>query len=377
MDSFIPGVELNRLFFQEIVGPLLAAQFPDLVYSAALIGYGSDVLGYDTPLSTDHEWGPRLWLFFDESDETEFYRVEDALSLAFQQRLPATFRGYSTNFSTRKSADGVRSMDPVEPGNAAHIDHHIQIWSVGEFLRWELGVDAVDHLSMSDWLTFPEQKLLELTAGAVYHDGLGQLASMRERLAYYPHDIWLYRLAAQWRRIAQEEAFVGRAGDVGDDLGSRVVAARLARDLMRLCFLLERRYPPYSKWLGTAFSRLACSPQVGPQLSAALIAVTWQEREACLARAYETVAHLQNALGVAEPQDPSSRPYFGRQYQVIMADRFVNALSAAIQDPQVLRVMADNSLGLAGALDQWADSTDIVSYAGRSRRVGQVFDLTE
>jgi hypothetical protein len=377
VETFVPGVELNHLFFKEVVGPLVAAQFPNLAYSAALIGYGSDVLGYDTALSTDHEWGPRLWLFLDGSDETELYRVEDALSLAFQQRLPATFRGYSTNFSTRQSTDGVRSMDPVEPSDPPHIDHHIQIWSVGEFLRWELGVDAVDHLSMGDWLTFPEQKLLELTAGAVYHDGLGQLAPMREQLSYYPHDIWLYRLAAQWRRIAQEEAFVGRAGDVGDDLGSRVVAARLARDLMRLCFLLERRYAPYSKWLGTAFARLMCAPQVGPQLAATLTAATWQEREAYMAGVYETVARLQNALAVAEPQDPNSRPYFGRPYKVIMADRFVNALSAAIQDPAVLQVMRDHNLGLAGALDQWADSTDIVSYAERSRRVGQVFDVSE
>jgi hypothetical protein len=63
LDAFIPGLELNRLFFEEVVRPLIAAQFPDLAYSAALIGYGSDVLGYDTVLSTDHEWGPRLLLF--------------------------------------------------------------------------------------------------------------------------------------------------------------------------------------------------------------------------------------------------------------------------------------------------------------------------
>ena len=274
------------------------------------------------------------------------------------------------------ATDGVRDMDPVTPNDTPRLDHHLQMRTVDEFLRWELGVDSVDHLRAGDWLTFPEQMLLEVTAGAVYHDGLGQLVPIREQLAYYPHDIWLYKLAAQWRRIAQEESFVGRAGDVGDELGSRVVAARLVRDLMRLCFLLERRYAPYSKWLGTAFGHLSCAPHVGPELSAALDAATWQQREACLARVYEIVAQLQNALAVAAPQDPSSRPYWGRPFQVIMADRFVDALSAAIQDPDVLRVK--ENLGLAGALDQWADSTDIVSYAGRSRRVGVVaFDVTE
>ena len=77
MDTFIAGLELNRLFYQEVVGPLIAAQFPDLAYSAALIGYGSDVLGYDTALSTDHEWGPRLWLFLDGGDEAAFYQVAE------------------------------------------------------------------------------------------------------------------------------------------------------------------------------------------------------------------------------------------------------------------------------------------------------------
>jgi hypothetical protein len=375
LNEFITGLELNHLFYQEVVGPLIAAQFPNLAYSATLIGYGSDVLGYDTVLSTDHEWGPRLQLFLDGIDEAEFYRVADPLHESFRHDLPPMFRGYPTNFSTRKSTDGVRSMDLVEPGDGPSlINHHILIMTVDEFLRWELGVDAVDHLSVRDWLTFPEQKLLEMTAGAVYHDGLGQLVPIREQLAYYPHDIWLYRLAAQWRRIAQEEAFVGRSGDVGDELGSQLVAARLVYDVMRLCFLLERRYAPYSKWWGTAFGRLACAPHVGPQLGAVLSATTWREREERLAHVYETVASAQNALAVAETQDPSSRPFYGRPYQVIMADRFVTALIAAIQDPDVRRI-AEN-FGLAGALDQWADSTDILSSAGVvCRRVGRVFDV--
>ena len=59
-----------------------------------------------------------------------------------------------------------------------------------------------------------------------------------------------------------------------------------------------------------------------------------------------------------------------------MADRFVNALIAAIEDPDVRRI-AEN-FGLAGALDQWADSTDILSSAAVCRPVGLVvFDVTE
>ena len=46
--TFISGLELNRAYYEEAVRPILASHAPDLAYSAALIGYGSDVLGYDT-----------------------------------------------------------------------------------------------------------------------------------------------------------------------------------------------------------------------------------------------------------------------------------------------------------------------------------------
>jgi hypothetical protein len=50
------------------VRPILEKHFPDLNYSAALIGHGSEVLGYDTPRSIDHHWGPQLQIFLSGND---------------------------------------------------------------------------------------------------------------------------------------------------------------------------------------------------------------------------------------------------------------------------------------------------------------------
>ncbi len=47
MAEFIKGLELSRDFFLDIAKPILDRHYPDLEYSAGLIGYGSDVLGYD------------------------------------------------------------------------------------------------------------------------------------------------------------------------------------------------------------------------------------------------------------------------------------------------------------------------------------------
>lgn len=364
METFALGLELNRLFYSEIVRPLLAARFPDVRYSAALIGYGSDVLGFDTPMSRDHEWGPRLLLFLD--GET-YESSQAAIDSALRRELPATFRGYSTNYSAPNPGGWVRSL---ADGVAGAIDHHIQFYTVSAFTRHEVGIEPHAQITPRDWLTFPEQKLLEVTAGAVYYDGLDELISLRQRLDYYPHDVWLYRMAAQWQRIAEEEAFVGRCGDVGDDLGSRIVTARLAREVMRLCFLQERRYAPYSKWLGTAFQTLACADVVGPLLASALTTSDWRTRERFLGEAYEGIARAHNALSVTEHLEPTLRSYYDRPYQVIQAERFSSALSQAIRDPEIQRVIAD--CGLSGAVDQFVDEVGILQHARRSRGLREV-----
>lgn len=370
MPAFLPGLELNRRFHAEAVRPILAEAFPGLVYAAALIGYGSDVLGYDTVRSTDHEWGPRLLLFLRPEDEAACGQDVDA---TLREHLPPTFAGYPTNFSQPDTADG--GVRRIEPSAGGPVNHHVQTMTIDDLTRWELGMPIpVDvPLTSVDWLTFTEQKLLEVTAGAVYHDGWGQLTMLREQLAYYPHDVWLYRLSAQWQRISQEEAFLGRCGEAGDDLGSRLVAARLVRDLMRLCFLLERRYAPYSKWIGTAFSRLEGAEILTPLFTATLSASDWHEREQPLAQAYAEVARRQNALGLTPAQDERVSYYHNRPFLVIHADRFAAALAGAITDDTLRRIT--RTPGLIGAVDQWVDSTDMLGPATHCRALGAVYNV--
>ncbi|MBA3634790.1 MAG: hypothetical protein H0W58_18595, partial [Acidobacteria bacterium] len=95
MSDFIPGLELSRLFYIEAVKPILDAVFPDLRYSAALVGDGSEVLGFDTEISTDHDWGTRLMIFLKGKD---FSELRESINQTLHRRLPYKFRGYSTNF---------------------------------------------------------------------------------------------------------------------------------------------------------------------------------------------------------------------------------------------------------------------------------------
>lgn len=365
MPDFIPGLQLSEAYYKEAVRPILDVAFPGLVHAAALIGYGSDVLGYDTERSTDHGWGPRCWLFLRDDDYPAYQPQIDA---AMQSRLPQTFRGYPTRFSRGAAV----VMAPDEP---AH--HYVLISSLpGYFLR-HLGFDPTGTITAVDWLACPQQQLLEVTRGAVFHDGFGVLMAARERLAYYPDEIWRTLLAAQWQRISQEEAFVGRCGEVGDELGSAVVAARLVREIMRLCFLMERQYAPYSKWLGTAFSYLACGPILAPILRAVLRAETWQERERPLGVAYETVARMHNTLGITAPLDTRTGQYHGRPFKdqegrpftVIHAERFAGAIRATISDD-----MLRDTASFIGAVDQWADSADVLTNTDRVAHLRALFE---
>ena len=353
---FIKGLDLCELFYKGAVEPILAARFPDLTYSAALIGRGSEVLGFDTPQSMDHGWGPRLMLFLAPADHQN---RRDEIDHVLRRELPGEIHGYPTGFARHE--DGTAVMATAEGGS---VDHGVTFLTVQGFFKAVLNFDPTDHIRAVDWVSVPDHRFLALTSGRVFHDGLGQLEPIRSKLRYYPDDVWLYLLAAQWRRIAQEGAFMGRCGQVGDDLGSRLIAARLVRDLMRLCFLMERRYAPYGKWSGSAFAQLDCAAELLPAFTKVLAADSWPERQTHLTVAYEYVAEMHNALGITEPLSTKVSQFHSRPFLVIDADRFVDAIRAEFESQQV-RALPEH----LGSVDQFIDSTDAGKYLDRLKAV--------
>ncbi|MFD9541510.1 DUF4037 domain-containing protein [Streptomyces sp. NPDC060022] len=353
--EFLPGLELSRILYEEAVRPILDEAFPGLQYAAARVGAGSEVLGFDTARSADHEWGPRLDLFLAPQEAAV---LGADLHKLLGERLPKDVRGWPTHFRHGDPADPIGLMERTD----GPVNHRVAVNDVSAWLTGQLGPGtASGEPTVGDWLAMPQQRLAEVTGGAVFHDGLGTLTAARRRLAWYPDEVWRYLLACQWQRISQEEAFVGRCAEVGDDLGSAVVTGRLVRDLMRLCLLLGRRYAPYGKWLGSAFGRLPVAEDLMPSLRGAVTATDYPAREQHLCDAYESVAALQNDTGLAEYVDPTRRRYHSRPFQVLHAERFAQALERTITD-QVLRGMP-----LSGSVDQWADNTDFLGQQGPVR----------
>ena len=349
--GFIPGLELSRRFYWEAVRPVLERSFSGLPHSAALIGPGSETLGFDDEMSTDHGWGPRLQ-FFLRPDDWEIHA--ESIDLALRDGLPHSFLGYPTNFSEPNPDDnGVQLLEATESGP---VNHKVDTQTIGAFFCGYLNFDVGGEVGVADWLTFPQQKLRTITSGGIFHDEIG-LDSVRARFDWYPPDVWRYLLAAGWARIGQEEHLMGRAGLVGDELGSALIGSRLVRDVMRLCFLMERRYAPYAKWFGTAFAQLESAAELTEILLAVQRADGWQERDRWLGEAYGIAAALHNRLGLTERMPERATSFFGRPFRVMALHGFADALLGTIRDPEVAALAQRRPIG---SIDQFSDSTDLL-----------------
>ena len=245
--------------------PKVDGALPGIPYAAGLLGDGSEVLGFDTQRSTDHDWGPRVQLFFGPRD---IDRAQEMLPPKLAGELPREFGGYSTQYHR---GDTSQASDPWRMGD---IVSGVEIHELGEWVTTYLGVDPRSEMTVGDWLAIPWSLLRGVTAGEVWRDDHGTLAFVRERVAWYPPDIWRYVVACQWQRINQEEPFVGRSAEMGDEVGSAVITARQLREVMHVCFLLQRQYPPYTKWLGTGFAQLDGSADLLTLMRDAIVAAS-------------------------------------------------------------------------------------------------------
>jgi hypothetical protein len=288
------GAALSRAFYEAVVAPML-----DVPHAAGRLGSGSDVLGFDDAMSRDHDWGLRLTVLV----EGDAHEVNERL----ERELPADFAGHPVRFPT--------SWTPV--------GHQIEVDTVAGFAEHHLGVVPQDEI---DWLLLTGQSVLEVVAGPVFHDGPGALTDLRSQLSWYPPDVEAYVVTSQWHRINQELPFVGRTRDIRDELGSRVIIGRLARDVMHLTLLLEQRWSPYSKWLGTAYGTGRCG----------------LDSEASLCAALDELAGRDVTV-----------QFWDRPYQTI-DEAFLESLPRGLSLP----------IGI-GSVEQWCDNVDVLASARR------------
>jgi len=364
MSEFIKGLELNRSFYKEIVAPLFKKHFPDLLYSAAFIGYGSDVPGYDTERSMDHNWGPRMQIFLSEAD---FNELKEAVDSFLKWNLPFMFRGFPVNFTDPSESDGVQHMNMKEE---YPLNHLIEIETVSRYLDKYIGISSLENLNLKNWLIFTEQKLFELTAGEVFHDGLGQLNIMREKLQYLPKDIWIFKMAAQWMKISSQEAFIGRCHSIGDFAGMKIVTSQLIKNIMKLCFMMGRKCVVYDKWLGTAFKELEISKELQKHIDSILAENEYKKIEKILCDIYLIVGEKHNSLKITPDIKPEITDFYNRPYKVMSAWKYAEALVSEIASEEIRNLRVET-----GGIDQFAELSDSVEEPAYNLLFGNMFKI--
>jgi hypothetical protein len=227
------GLQLSRDYFLTFGFPMIMNEFLDICdrIAVGLVGPGSECYGFDDELSRDHDWGPGFCIWLNSSD---FASRGNDLNVAYH-KLPASFSGF-----------GPRLITP------------------GEEIRW--GVMIIDRFYnrytglphpptvLSEWVQMSEQSLGVCTNGMVFFDPSDQFSSWRRLLLeFYPEDIRRLKISSRCMRIGQSGQYnLTRCLQRNDLFSSRYAELQFCHELMSLAFLLNKKYPPYYKWLHRA-----------------------------------------------------------------------------------------------------------------------------
>ncbi|MCX5851519.1 MAG: DUF4037 domain-containing protein [Deltaproteobacteria bacterium] len=261
------GLELTEKFFTAYGMPLLEDLFQSCRdrIAAGLVGDGSDCFGFDDELSQDHDWGPGFCLWLTREDFETFGRD---LAAAYG-KLPGNFMG----FSRKESAWG---------------QDRVGVFEISAFYRTFTGYDHLPG-NLDEWLSIPENALAACTNGDVFYDPLGEFTRWRKYLlAFYPEDVRLKKIASRCMTIAQSGQYnLARCLKRKDLFAAQYAETKFCADVISLVFLINRRYPPFYKWMQRALSDL---PRLGGSLSVMIAELVTTNDHACKINLVEEIS---------------------------------------------------------------------------------------
>lgn len=160
---------------------------------------------------------------------------------------------------------------------------------------------------------------------------------------------------AEWDHLAEESSFVGRTGSLGDVLGSKIEATRLIQHIIRLTFLLNKKFTPYPKWRSTVFSQLSTAKYLKPILLRILKEEDWRKREKLLCDAYLILLEKQNSLKFLPHISLKPGPFFSRDQIVIKINKITSELKKLLRPP-LTKIKYP-----IGSIDHFIDDTHLLT----------------
>ncbi|MBO0992025.1 DUF4037 domain-containing protein [Bacillus sp. SD088] len=340
MNTFIQGRTLSSQFYREIIQPLLV----NIPHDAVLVGEGSDVLGFDQPISTDHDWGPRVTIFVSKNNEIHSIRNR------ILANLPEKFLGYSTSIDEDTS--------------------NIQVITAKEWLQNNLGIKDIHALSYDDWLSFPQQHLLQFVGGISFADSLGDYKKAKQILSWYPDDVWRWAMASQWYLIWASERLIQRTLEAKDYLGSQLIVQKVVRYIIEMWFLQNKQYKPYDKWLGSAFGKIAGSDFFREKSWEIFSTNDKNKQIELLQQMLVRLGENHNRLRLSKVINPTIVSYevginnAVRHYKTFNSSAYKDACTESIEDPTLQKLIfvgtVDQMTNVSDAMINFSDWTKIL-----------------
>ena len=254
----------------------IKVKYPDL-YSRiclALVGVGSECLGFDDEISEDHDFSSRCQLFLDDSD-------------------------YKTYKSNLESSLKIFCKD-LESLTSNLKDVNIEIMPISNFYKYYTLFENGPKTE-SEYRKVPMDLLCVATNGKVFLDNLGKFSEIRNRLLnFYPEDIRLKKIAFQLNKMAQSGQYnYSRMIKRGDTVAANIAQGEFVKHYLEFVHLLNKKYMPFYKWS----YRSACSLEILGNFTQEnlkkLSEASIYEKESIIEKICLTVVNTLNELGLS------------------------------------------------------------------------------
>ncbi len=245
-DTQITGLELSRKYYEQYGRPMIHEMFPEYEdrIAVGLVGEGSECFGFDDEISRDHDFGPGFCMWLAKED---YKKIGKKLQKEYDM-LPKEFGGF-------------RRLE------TAKADKRVGVFTVGKFYKRFLGIKRAPKTD-EEWLLIDEAGLCHATNGEVFADGLGGFSYIRQQLnQYYPDRVWRLRIAQTAALMSQSGQYnFPRMLERGDTVTASVYLSQFIENTMKMLYLLNRRYAPYTKWMFRGLSDIPDTKEICDQL---------------------------------------------------------------------------------------------------------------
>lgn len=238
------GLEIAEQCFNSWCLPSLQRNFPDISERvAACVLWGSQAIGNDDIVSTDHEWGPTFELVLTEDDYAK-------TGISLQAHLNDTGK---TDYVGYAMTPGSRNLREKSARGENILDANVHVSSLPEIMS-TLFKHAYPLQGLSSWKYLDESVLYFCRHGKIFYDPLQYLTKELKPYRNYPEPILKRRIVVELRKFCMFASFnYGRIVKRNDPVTLSICRTNLVNSVMTLVMLLNGDYVPYFKWLHTEF----------------------------------------------------------------------------------------------------------------------------